>query len=476
MPNDEFILDRNVLAQFQNVLTRMKISERSIQISAQDLELPPLDFSVRSKLELDGIELDGTALIEPPESPAPQIYLKYEQHPVIVYLRDAHAKNRYESRYVMTYNTSGNFKVNLWIRDKNSDGQTYTFQKEQNVYRRLKVCKHCLHEINWQHFRSYCGGGLEWWRSGNYYMRQKIFDNFDLEEYFLSARKNNFLDHPVMGKAASAIRKEYVLSPQIKEALKEINDYTCEVCHRQFAPNELQIHHKNHNEGDNRRQNLMVVCQDCHALIHEAEGGFVSRRKKSPVTSYAAAQKNLGDMYANGWGVAQNINEAKKILASIGKNVELVDSELVELCLLAGNINDALIFHAKAVQMFEVAENHGDETAALELAKLYSFKDLISEVNKNLVDKLFAQAATECLEKSAEYEKAKAALKKLYYDGEKNHAVGTVILPAGLTSIGDGAFSGCYNLKKITYHKKTEPLLRKYFGRRWSELNKTVVD
>ena len=478
MKDTEFKLDAEILAPFQNIFKAMKISQRSVELEALNLELPPLDSEIQYQLEFDGLEEPEDFSFELPEILAPQFYLKYEQRPVIVYqrdqfltrseyekgklrpfhlcfcpaLREAHEKNRYEGRYVFTYNASGNFKVSLRIRDKNADGQTYTIVKEQDVRRRLKVCQHCLHEINWHHFRSYCGGGLEWWRGGNRSMRQKIVDEFDLEEYLLTARKNNFLDHPVLGTAASAIKPDYVLSPQVKESLKEINDYTCELCREKFQPSELEIHHRNHLPGDNRRENLMVLCHDCHALIHEAEGGFVSRKpkKKSAAAEifpadYAAAQKNLGDMYANGWGVphdeakaqtfyknandaykklaktgdadalfalgnfgaalkkyqiradngdvrakirlgliyakglgvAQDLYTAKKFLASAKDKVDVVDSELVELCVLAGNLYDALKFHAKAVQLFEVAANYGDTEAAFELAKLYSFKDLI---------------------------------------------------------------------------------------------------
>ncbi len=46
-------------------------------------------------------------------------------------------------------------------------------------------------------------------------------------------------------------------------------------------------------------------------------------------------------------------------------------------------------------------------------------------------------------------ETAKDALEKLYWDGNKEHAVGTVVIRDGLTSIGNGAFEGCKSLKEI---------------------------
>lgn len=489
MKTNDDILDRNILAPFEKTFRAMGIGDYQIATAIQDFSLPPLDFDTREKLLTDGLLATENFADEWIELAEPQLYFKYKKRVVIMYqrdqlltrenyaqrryrpyhfcfckaLREAHEKNRYEGRYVMTYNTSGKFKVNLSVRDKNSDGTVYTLEKEQGIFLPLRVCQHCLREINWKHFRSYCGGGLEWWRGGNSYMRRKIVDEFNLEEYLVTARQDNFFDHPVFGTASSTISNEYVLSPEIKEALKKIVDYTCDICREQFSANELQIHHKNHLPGDNRRQNLIVVCENCHKLIHDAEGGFVSTKKNSSTSSsekrtfssaeYAAAQKNLGDMYANGWGVPkdeskaqtfyrkafdaykslgdidaqfeisklprefgtlqydygkvfaqyqsradssdikakirlglmyarglgtqQDLYAAKKIIASIRKDVKIVDSEFIELCILTGNLDDALKFHAKAVQLFEIAAKNGDNNAPFELAQLYSYKELI---------------------------------------------------------------------------------------------------
>ena len=597
-------IDKKIFAQFQDIFKAMNISERRVQLEMENLNLPPLDFSIMNKLQFDGVEAEENIFKMPPEILNPQIYFKYEERPVIMYLRDqyltqanynsgklrpfhlcfcsalreAEQKNRYESRYVMTYNTSGKFRVNLSIRDRNSEGKVYTLKKEQDIYRPLKVCQHCLREINWKHFRSYCGGGVEWWRGGNALKRHQIVDEFDIEEYFLTTHENKFFNHPVSGTASLAITKEYSLSPEIKAQLKYFADYTCEICRETFSAEELQIHHKNHNEGDNRRANLMVVCPACHALIHDAEGGFTNLRQKSiaknkiseekiSAAEYAAAQKNLGDMYFNGWGVArdegkaqifyksalesyrelaakadydawyelancylfgkgvdtdsyeaarrftnvfekysarantgdtkakirlglmyakglgvaQDLYEAKKIIASIKKDIEVADSELVELCQLTGNIDDAQKFHAKAVQLFEVAANSGDSAAAFELAKLYNNKNFVGEEFEDFTcagdsDKNFLKAAKDFerkfeLKKTAPiiekanagdvpailelkkfakegYASAKDALEKLYYDDNKENAKGTVVLREGLTSIAEKVFDYCSSLKE----------------------------
>ena len=69
-------------------------------------------------------------------------------------------------------------------------------------------------------------------------------------------------------------------------------------------------------------------------------------------------------------------------------------------------------------------------------------------------------------------EKAKNALEKLYWDGNKDHAVGTVVIRDGVTSIGERAFKGCTALKKITYSRKIESRLKKFSATNGNTLDK----
>lgn len=98
----------------------------------------------------------------------------------------------------MTYETSGKFLVNLFV-----DNQP----REQNVYRRLKVCQFCLRELNWKNFQRYCGSGREIFEGGDRVKRQEIVDEFDIAEYFLSEQKNKADFPPVEFTDASAIKK-----------------------------------------------------------------------------------------------------------------------------------------------------------------------------------------------------------------------------------------------------------------------------
>ena len=49
-------------------------------------------------------------------------------------------------------------------------------------------------------------------------------------------------------------------------------------------------------------------------------------------------------------------------------------------------------------------------------------------------------------------------------------------LPENLNYIGEGAFYKCSRLKKIIYHRSTEKILKKYFGFKWNDFEKIVID
>lgn len=56
-----------------------------------------------------------------------------------------------------------------------------------------------------------------------------------------------------------------------KILLKEVN-YTCEVCHNDkwlSKPIWLEVHHKDDDNKNNKRDNLLIVCPNCHSVIDE---------------------------------------------------------------------------------------------------------------------------------------------------------------------------------------------------------------
>lgn len=55
----------------------------------------------------------------------------------------------------------------------------------------------------------------------------------------------------------------------IEEGLKE---YRCEKCGRtewEGRPIPLELHHINMDHGDNRLENLQILCSNCHSLVHD---------------------------------------------------------------------------------------------------------------------------------------------------------------------------------------------------------------
>ena len=78
--------DTEILAQFDDIFSWMGIRKTSVQNMISDWDLPKLDLAVRYELER-GLEVEEKNYVELP-TVAPQLYLKYEQRPVVVYQRD----------------------------------------------------------------------------------------------------------------------------------------------------------------------------------------------------------------------------------------------------------------------------------------------------------------------------------------------------------------------------------------------------
>lgn len=283
-----------IINLFEYSLKAMNVTEDDIADAMYDyrLDLPPLDTSIKLELENNGYEPEGGIFNKDISFTAPHEYFLFKKRPVLVYIRDqyvtwedykkdklnkfhfcfcraldeAKMQHRLENRYIVTTNTRGNFFVN--INDRES---RYPF--EEGIYKRLEVCKDCLREINWKNFRSFCGGGAEWWKGGNYKQRQKIVDQFSIDEFLKSVRRDLF--NGIEEISANVAKKEYTLPTEFKNKIKFQRGYKCEKCGKVTVKSDLEIHHINHNEGDNSVSNLMVLCTKCHKKTHRAEGGYI---------------------------------------------------------------------------------------------------------------------------------------------------------------------------------------------------------
>lgn len=205
----------------------------------------------------------------------------------------------------------------------------------------------------------------------------------------------------------------------------------------------------------------------------EAKKVFTQYKSKAD-NGDVKAKIRLGLMYAQGLGVEKDLDAARKIIESVKENVQIVDSELISLCVMVGDFEDALKFHAKAVQLFKIAAESGDTGDCSKFAKLYCNKNSANVADENFLknlckkfqpqnnqnpemDKLIESAhlgdvdsilQLKKLSKEADTQ-AKVALEMLYYDGNKGHAVGTIVLRDDLTVIEYEAFLDCNELEKI---------------------------
>lgn len=293
--------DNSILNPFKKTFQILGITPENITEAMYELklDLPPIDSSLKFQLETDGFVFEENEDIlhhKDISFTAPHEYFLFKKRPVLVYIRDQYvtwedyqaenlnrfhvcfckaldeAKNqhRFKNRYVVTTNTRGKFFVNIADRESR-----YPF--EEGVYKKLEVCKDCLREINWKNFRSFCGGGAEWWKGGNYNQRKKIVENFSIDEFLKNVRRDLF--NGVENLSYNAAKKEYSLSWEFKNALKFKRGYKCENCGKVTVKSDLEIHHRDHNEGNNSFSNLMVVCTKCHKNIHRAEGGYIGDLK-----------------------------------------------------------------------------------------------------------------------------------------------------------------------------------------------------
>lgn len=300
------IFDTDIYNLFNNVLNKLHISKDDIHLKMYDFTLPEIPQDEHAMLRSsEGMDIPED-IMKKVDTMQPDGLMYYKSRPVLVYqrdqyisfqryyenkynpyhicyckaLEDAKIKNRYESRYVLTYDTSGTFKVNISIRDYDGD-EKITEQKEQGVYKKLRVCQSCLYKLNWKGFRRYTVHTDEWWLGGDKKARARIVNAFSIKEFLQNARKKMLMstskEVDYLETPASAIKKEYKLASTVKQELKDANNNTCECCGKIYPSRLLEIHHKNHNEGDNKRTNLMVVCKRCHNTIHEKEGGFIDQ-------------------------------------------------------------------------------------------------------------------------------------------------------------------------------------------------------
>ena len=306
-------LEQEIENCFSNAMKMLSIDKKYID-EQNDLDLPHIDRATKIALQTTGLDLGdiGKAIDDGViEFQAPKNVFLYKKRPIFVYIRDmyltsddiydqnwnrvhlcfcqalqnAKDEHRFTGRYVCSYRSDGIFTANIF--DKHSREPLYMSKKI-----RLIPCKQCLSQINWHNSknlwrefnRAKMSAKDSWKCSSIYRDIKEISDDFNVAEYIEWAKKEvknsgkykddvRSLHKRHIKTSAQMAVKKYCLDSKEKYELKKEYKFVCQKCLNRFASNKLQIHHINHNEGDNSKRNLLVVCKNCHEKIHKKEGG-----------------------------------------------------------------------------------------------------------------------------------------------------------------------------------------------------------
>ena len=297
-----------ILKMFQQTFLQMNIKQNEIEEARNEMLLPPISVAEFQDLQTGGINIKNLeAFVKDFPSPKP---FTYKERPVFLYIHDqykfkkeflekpdydkfhlcycnalkkAERNNRFANRYVVTCRKTGTFPVIVRAKENGSE----ILQEETLV--KLRVCRNCLAEINWEGKASeiqqklntyYENNDKRFWRYNNQLKMMAI--NFNLEKYLkmqgnkiIRAKREETRGLDLLTKNALVTKQYGALTPRDKMFLKKAAKYSCQVCGKKMPPEQLQIHHMNHNQGDNSSKNLKVVCKNCHKAIHEAEGGVM---------------------------------------------------------------------------------------------------------------------------------------------------------------------------------------------------------
>lgn len=314
MKNAQSRLEEEIEKSFSVVMKMLSIDKNYIN-DQDDLDLPRIDRATKIALQTTGLDLGdiGKAIDDGIiEYQAPKNVFLYKKRPIFVYIRDmylsyedignnnwnkvhlcfcpslqeAKEQHRFTGRYVCSYRSDGVFTANIF--EKYTRNPQYMSKKV-----RLIPCKQCLSHLNWHNSKNLWKEfkrakiSTDSWKCGTIYKEiQEIAEDFSIAEYIEWAKKEvknsgkykdaiTSLKKQNVKTSAQMKKKEYILKPSEKYKLKEEYQFVCQKCLNRFVPEALQIHHINHNEGDNSKRNLLVVCKKCHKEIHQKEGGML---------------------------------------------------------------------------------------------------------------------------------------------------------------------------------------------------------
>lgn len=99
---------------------------------------------------------------------------------------------------------------------------------------------------------------------GNYKNLQKNIDKYDID--------SSHMLHQASNKGREIKKFENLLRPDsIKKRLIKYNDHKCQKCNRKTwnkLPIALELHHIDGDNRNNSKNNLELLCPNCHAQTH----------------------------------------------------------------------------------------------------------------------------------------------------------------------------------------------------------------
>lgn len=162
------------------------------------------------------------------------------------HLEDMKRKKQFD-KYIATNNLSGSFH----IFGKSKINKAL---KEGNV--ELDVCMYCLQKLYYQ-------------GASNLDTSRIIRDSFDIPEFF--STYSSFFPFFPSGIGGDPTKADYTPDwREVSNRYKTSRNYTCEQCHVNLNNHKslLHTHHIDTIAGNNRPENLMALCADCHRKEH----------------------------------------------------------------------------------------------------------------------------------------------------------------------------------------------------------------